>query len=284
SRGNPRQSEYRKQLAAVLRGLDPPQREDAVAAPDAAGDEASRHGMSAEVEALRARLRAHPCHACPDRAEHERWQHRADELLEQAGRLREEVRRATGSLVRQLHRILSVLGDLGYVDDRPAPTEQGLMLAGVYSEVDLLVAESLRRGLLDDLDAEELAGLAALFLYEPRGGEPSTRVVLPTFGLEQATESVLELADELRGLERAAGLRSALRELDAGFVAAAYRWAAGADLDQALGTLELTGGDFVRMIKQIADLLGQLRSVGHEPVAARAHTAVDALRRGIVEA
>ncbi|MFP4310856.1 MAG: DEAD/DEAH box helicase, partial [Nitriliruptoraceae bacterium] len=71
SRGNPRQSEYRKQLAAILRGLDPPQTEDA--APDAAGDESARHGMSAEVEALRARLRAHPCHACPDRAEHERW-------------------------------------------------------------------------------------------------------------------------------------------------------------------------------------------------------------------
>jgi ATP-dependent RNA helicase HelY len=150
--------------------------------------------------------------------------------------------------------------------------------------VDLLVAEALRRGLLDDLEPEELAGLAALFLYEPRGGEPSAQVVLPTFALEEAIESVLDLAEELRARERAAGLRSTLRELDAGFVAAAYRWAAGADLDQALGTLDLTGGDFVRMVKQIADLLGQLRGVGHEPVAGRAHAAVDALRRGIVEA
>jgi ATP-dependent RNA helicase HelY len=109
-------------------------------------------------------------------------------------------------------------------------------------------------------------------------------VVLPTFALEEASESVLALAEELRARERAAGLRSTLRELDAGFVAAAYRWAAGADLDQALGTLALTGGDFVRMIKQTADLLGQLRSVGADPVSGRAHAAVDALRRGIVEA
>jgi ATP-dependent RNA helicase HelY len=285
ARGNPRQGDYRKQVAAMLRGLDPPALEEAAAAPvDAGADDPARHGPTAEVEALRAELRAHPCHRCPDRAEHERWQHRADDLEEEAGRLREEVRRATGSLVRQLHRILRVLTELGYVDQRPAPTDEGLRLAGIYSEVDLLVAESLRRGLLDDLEAEELAGLAALFLYEPRGGEPSTRVVLPTFALEEATESVLDLAEELRARERAAGLRSTLRELDAGFVAAAYRWAAGADLDQALGTLDLTGGDFVRMIKQIADLLGQLRSVGHEPVAARSHEAVDALRRGIVEA
>jgi ATP-dependent RNA helicase HelY len=284
-RGNPRQGDYRKQVATLLRGLDPPALEEpTVARGEAAADDPERHGPTAEVAALRAELRAHPCHRCPDRGEHERWQHRADDLEDEAGRLHEEVRRTTGSLVRQLHRILRVLTELGYVDELPAPTPEGLRLAGIYSEVDLLVAESLRRGLLDDLDGDELAGLAALFLYEPRGGEPSSRVVLPTFALEEATEAVLDLAEELRARERAAGLRSTLRELDAGFVAAAYRWAAGADLDQALGTLELTGGDFVRMIKQIADLLGQLRSVAHEPVAPRAHAAVDALRRGIVEA
>lgn len=284
-RGNPRQGDYRKQVAGMLRGLEPPALQDRDTAPAAAAaDDPSRHGPTPEVEALRVQLRAHPSHRCPDRSEHERWQHRADDLLEQSGRLREEVRRTTGSLVRHLHRILRVLTDLGYVDERPGPTDQGLRLAGIYSEVDLLVAEALRRGLLDDLEVEELAGLAALFLYEPRGGEPSAHVVLPTFALEEATESVLELAEELRTRERAAGLRSTLRELDAGFVAAAYRWAAGADLDQALGTLDLTGGDFVRMVKQIADLLGQLRGVGHEPVSGRASAAVDALRRGIVEA
>ncbi len=285
-RGNPRQGDYRKEIAGVLRGLDPPALDEPEEqrAGTAAADDPERHGPTPEVLALREELRAHPCHRCPDRSEHERWQHRADALLDESSRLREEVRRTTGSLVRHLHRILRVLTDLGYLDERPGPTGQGLTLAGIYSEVDLLVAEALRRGLLDDLDAEELAGVAALFLYEPRGGEPTARVVVPTFALEQATESVLELAEELRAREREAGLRSTLRELDAGFVAAAYRWAAGADLDQALGTLELTGGDFVRMIKQTADLLGQLRGVGHEPVSARAHEAVDALRRGIVEA
>ncbi len=280
-RGNPRQQEYRKDIAGRLRALDPPW-----VAPDDVPPVTpqARAGPSEAVVALRDQLRAHPCHHCPDRTDHERWQHRADELLDQAEGLRSEVRRATGSLVRQLHRILDVLTDLGYVDATPAPTAEGLRLAGVYCEVDLLVAEAVRRGLLDDLTPEELAGIAGLLLYEPRGGEPTAHAVLPTFALEEATEAVLDLAEELRAKERAAGLRTILRELDAGFVAPAYRWAAGADLDTALGTLDITGGDFVRMVKQVADLAGQLRGVAHDPVGPRAHAAVEALRRGIVEA
>ena len=74
------------------------------------------------------------------------------------------------------------------------------------------------------------------------------------------------------------------RELDAGFVASAYRWARGHDLEDAIGDMELTGGDFVRTVKQIADLAGQLRDVGDTQLRAKATRTVDQLRRGIVEA
>jgi ATP-dependent RNA helicase HelY len=276
--GNPRQKDYRKQVAAQLRTLDPPWHEDEI--PDEPPPDT---GPSDEVKQLRTAIREHPCHHCPDRAEHERWQYRADELIEQAEQLRTTIARATGSLVRQLHRILEVLRGLGYVDEQPAPTDDGLRLAGIYSEVDLLVAESLRRGLLNGLDGPELAGLAALFLYEPRGGEPTPDPVLPTVALEDVTEAVLALADELRERLRAAGLRP-LPDLDGGFVAPAWRWASGADLDESLGNLDLTGGDFVRNVKQVADLVGQLRHVGDPALAAAAAAALDGLRRGIVEA
>ena len=285
-KGNPRQKDYRRDVAVTLRTLDPPLH-DHDGDRDHTDDEAEADGLSAEVRRLRGDLRAHPCHACPDRADHERWQHRADQLLDQAETLRAAIKRATGSLVRQLHRILAVLVDLGYLEeaspDAMTPTLEGLRLAGIYSEVDLLVAEALRRGLLDDLDEAELAGIAALFLYEPRGGEPTDQPELPTVAIDDATEAVFDLADELRDREHEAGLRP-MRELDAGFVASAWRWAAGADLDDALGQLDLTGGDFVRNIKQVADLAGQLREVGGPGLRATARATVDALRRGIVEA
>ncbi len=278
-KGNPRQKDYRRAIGDRLRAVDPPpEPAPAEVAPASEDGDASQ-----EIAALRDELRAHPCHHCPDRDEHELWQHRADELIGEADQLRADIRRATGSLVRQLHRILEVLKELGYVDDEPAPTGEGLLLAGIYSEVDLLVAEALRRGLFEDLSASELAGVASLFVYEPRGGEVTLHPELPTVDLHEAVEAILELADELRELERRVGVRP-LRDLDAGFVAAAWRWASGADLDTALGDLDLTGGDFVRNVKQVADLLGQLRTVGGAHLSERANTALDGLRRGIVEA
>jgi ATP-dependent RNA helicase HelY len=287
-KGNPRQKDYRRDVAVALRSLDPPGVDD-LSSRDGDGDghAVAVETLSAEVVELREQVRSHNCHACPDRPEHERWQHRADELFDQVDALRSSIHRATGSLVRQLHRILAVLERLGYVepdDDRgPGPTDEGLRLAGIYSEVDLLVAEAVRRGLLDDLDPAELAGIAGLFLYEPRGGDPTEDPELPTVALEEAVEDVLDLADELRAVERDAGVRP-LRDLDAGFVAAAWRWASGEDLDASLGQLELTGGDFVRNVKQIADLVGQLRTVGGGPLRSLAEEALDGLRRGIVEA
>ncbi len=285
-RGNPRQREYRKELAGRVRTLDPPDLlrwEDQAPLP---ADDEPDHGLSEEVLALREQVRAHPCHHCPDRADHERWQHRHDELDREAQRLRDRIEARTGSLVRQLHRILDVLTRLGYVDEEPAPTDDGLLLAGIYSEVDLLVAEALRRGLLDELDAPELAGIAGLFLYEPRGGDPTEDPELPTLRLYETTEALLDLVEELRGHERRAGVEQ-LRELDAGFVAPAWRWAGGADLDASLGDLEMTGGDFVRNVKQIADLLGQIRETadrgGQEELARTARAALDGLRRGIVD-
>jgi ATP-dependent RNA helicase HelY len=282
-KGNPRQREYRKELAGRLRTLDPPHVEGWV---EEAPEEEEPRGPSEEVLALREELRAHPCHACPDRADHERWQHRYDELEGEATRLRDRIERRTGSLVRQLHRILDVLTRLGYVDEGPAPTDAGLLLAGIYSEVDLLVAEAMRRGLLDDLEPAELAGIAGLFLYEPRGGEVTEDPELPTLRLYETTETLFELVEELRAHERDAGVEQ-LRELDAGFVAPAYRWADGADLDTALGDLDMTGGDFVRNVKQVADLLGQIRETsarrGNDELEQTARTALDGLRRGIVE-
>ncbi|HVM15855.1 MAG TPA: hypothetical protein VM287_16195, partial [Egibacteraceae bacterium] len=61
-----------------------------------------------------------------------------------------------------------------------------------------------------------------------------------------------------------------------------WRWAHGADLDEALGTSELTAGDFVRDTKQTGDLLRQLREATDGPLAATAHQAARSLVRGVI--
>jgi ATP-dependent RNA helicase HelY len=75
------------------------------------------------------------------------------------------------------------------------------------------------------------------------------------------------------------------RQPDAGFAAAAHAWAKGSDLEDVLLDEELTGGDFVRNVKQLIDLLRQVGDVAPSPAtASAARSAADALFRGVVAA
>ena len=59
----------------------------------------------------------------------------------------------------------------------------------------------------------------------------------------------------------------------------------GDDLSTVLEDGELTGGDFVRTVKQCIDLLRQIGDVAPDPAtAATARAAADACSRGVVAA
>ncbi len=76
---------------------------------------------------------------------------------------------------------------------------------------------------------------------------------------------------------------SFLREPDLGFAWAAHAWARGKPLETVLGP-DLTPGDFVRAVKQLMDLLGQIAVAAGagSALASTARAAVDALRHGVV--
>ncbi len=276
--GGPRQAAWRKRVAAAVRQIDGPASAGRPMKVPVDEDTAER------IAELRRQVREHAVHSDPDLAEIEVWARRYDELLADTERLERAVRRHTGSLVRDFDRIIDVLADLGYLTRDPIdpePTEQGLTLAVLYSETDLVLAESLRRGALDGLDAAALAAVASLFVHETRLKEPPPPI-LPTDEIRSAVERVVEVWGDVVAREEAAGLRPT-RSLDAGFVDMAWRWARGADLDEALGYSDMTAGDFVRNVKQVADLLRQLRdALPGTAVGETAREAARALVRGVV--
>ena len=276
--GSPRQPRFRQQVQRLLQDVQPRRRTDASGEDAGAPDRA----VAAEVASLRARLQAHPVHSDPELPELELWARRHDDLRRRTESLERGVRHRTRSLVGKLDRIVRLLQDLGYLDDRPSPTEAGRGLGGLYAETDLVLAEVLRAGLLEPLDAAELAAAASVFTYQSRGRDdgppriPSGRIRTL---VEEAGATWLRVA----GLEEAAGL-PVTRELDAGFVDPVLRWARGFDLDDVLDDSDLTPGDFVRQVKQVADLLRQLRDVAGGTLGDRASAAVRAITRGVVAA
>ncbi len=230
-----------------------------------------------------AELGAHAVAGCPDVRRHVRAAGRADRLEKDRRRLERRIRGRTESLARQFDRVLRVLEAWGYVDDWTL-SETGGQLARLYHESDLLVAEALRAGLFDDLDPAAVAGLASTFTYEARGPGPGPQAWFPSSPVRRRWAELERLAAGLNRAEDEAGL-PLTRRPDAGFFALAYSWAAGEDLGDVIADDEMSGGDFVRNVKQIIDLLRQIRTVALQPATAEAAgAAADRLFRGVVAA
>jgi ATP-dependent RNA helicase HelY len=238
-------------------------------------------GASSERAPAPAPLAVHPVHECPDRDRHLRALGQLDRARRELSDMRREVRSRTESLARRFDRVLRLLEAWGYLDGW-ALTPRGEVLARTYHESDLLVAEAMASGLLDALDPAALAGLVSCFTYERRGPGPAPPAWFPSRLVRSRWSELERLADELRADEEAAGLPGT-RPPDPGFLALAHAWAAGEPLGEVLGDEDVSGGDFVRNIKTLIDLLRQIGEVAPNPDTARAaRQAAEALHRGVV--
>ncbi|HVT70476.1 MAG TPA: hypothetical protein VHF26_22210, partial [Trebonia sp.] len=275
---------------------------------DGAGASASAPSgpaADADIAELRRRLRRHPCHGCPDREQHARYAERYFRQRKEIDDLERQVAGRRHVIARTFDRVCRVLDELGYLDGDTV-TAAGQRLTRLYSELDLLVAECLRRGLWEGLNPAELAACVSAAAFESRRQpEDAGPVRLPKGPVRDVLNAMSRTWSELDQLEQRNGL-SFLREPDAGFVWAAYRWVRGAKLEDVLDSVPgLTPGDFVRSMKQLIDLLDQIAVASRDPVpagsepagnerparesapkdrdvAATARAAIDALRRGVV--
>jgi ATP-dependent RNA helicase HelY len=275
---NGRNPQMRRDLAAHLRERT---RDLRPTGPPSRRDGRAQSGADAEIAELRAQLRRHPCHDCPDREDHARWAERYFKLDRDAATLRRRVENRTNTVARQFDRVCDVLTALSYLDG-DAVTDRGRHLMRLYSEMDLVAAESLRSGLWDELSAAELAAALSVLVYEARRADDSAPPRLPGGRVKDVIAAMVKVWADLDALERDHHL-DFLRQPDLGFAWAAYRWAEGDDLDDVLTVVDLAAGDFVRWMKQLVDLAGQVAdAAGDSPLRRTARQVVDVLKRGVV--
>ncbi|BBY30456.1 DEAD/DEAH box helicase [Mycolicibacterium sediminis] len=292
-----RQPRVRRDVAAALRSaaasLDVPSRRsrrDAEGEPD----------IDPELARLREQVRNHPAHHEPNREERVRVAERYLRIERDNADIEKKVSSATNSLARTFDRILLLLTERGFVaeseDDTcgagdPVVTDDGRLLARIYSESDLLVAECLRQGTWEGLKPAELAAVLSSVLYESRGDTPGAApgVESITTPLRRALSQTRKTCAEIRSDEQRHRLAPS-RETDPGFVVAIHHWATTGDLSAALAASDANGsgsplsaGDFVRWCRQVLDLLDQVRNAAPSaPLRSAAKRAITDIRRGVV--
>ncbi|MDQ1104146.1 DEAD/DEAH box helicase [Nocardioides zeae] len=237
--------------------------------------------VAAEVERLRAEMKAHPCHSCPDRETHARWAERWFKLDREATTLRRRIESRTNTIARQFDRVSDVLKALDYLDGETV-TDRGRALMRIYSELDLVAAEALRLGAWEGLDAPDLAAALSVLVFEARRTDDGRGPRLPSAKVSEAVSLTRRLWADLSVLEKHHKLDQ-LREPDAGFAWAAHAWARGDDLDDILRATGMPAGDFVRVVKQLLDVTDQIAAATTSTTLRRtAREAGDLLNRGIV--
>jgi ATP-dependent RNA helicase HelY len=279
SRFNPKNPKARRDLATSLRIAvphDPPPKERAI---EAAGGEDRR------VEELRQRLRAHPCHQCPDREEHARWAERWWRLKRETSTVQRKVDSRTTSVAKTFERICDVLSDLGYLDESgSATTELGDKLRRLYTEKDLLAAQSLRSGVWSRLDAPSLAAVVSALIHEPRHDDADPSPRMPNGEVAEAISQMSVLWSEINDREAESALPQTGAP-DGGMAWMVHRWASGQSLDVVLRGQDMAAGDFVRRCKQLVDLLDQVAGAAPTPqLRTTARKAVQSVLRGVVAA
>ncbi len=219
--------------------------------------------------------------ACPDLPRHVRAAKRARATERELADLRRQMERHTDSLAAQFETVLRLLEAWGHLDGW-ALTDRGRLLAGVFHECDLLVAEGLAEGLFDDLTPAELAGVVSCLTYEHRSPLPPEPPWYPTPVCRQRVDALTRLARDLNADEEQVDL-PLTREPDPTFFGLAHAWASGMPLERVLEDEDLSPGDFVRNVKQLVDLLRQIAdSTPDRTTRQAAREAAGALFRGVV--
>jgi ATP-dependent RNA helicase HelY len=260
-----------------------------------------------ELASLREAMRKHSAHGLADREAKVRIGERYLRVERDNEQIRNKVSAATNSLARTFDRIVGLLTERGFItlgqersdpgmdgarDGDPRVTDDGRLLARIYSESDLLVAECLRTGVWKGLAPAELAAVLSAMVFETRGSDgptPAHAIDMPTPKVRRALVETRRLSGRLRSDESRHRI-APTREPDEGFVPAVYRWATTGDLAAALAASDVAGGgtplpagDFVRWCRQVLDLLDQVRNAGPEAgLRGTAKRAIDDIRRGVV--
>ncbi len=241
-------------------------------------DNRQRGHMEGELSDLRKSLKSHPCHGCAEREDHARLAERAGRLTRENDGLNTRVENRTHVIAKTFDQICQVLDHLEYINGEK-PTAQGKILTKIYAESDLLLTESIRRGLLDDLNATELLSVVSCMIFESRSQE-NLAPKLPSQKVTSTLTEIISLWAALEKIENDFGVKTQ-REPDAGFCFISFKWASGNSLNSVLKGSDMSVGDFVRSTKQLVDLLNQIAGAS-EKLRPVCKDAVKRIDRGVV--
>ncbi len=218
-----------------------------------------------------AALAAHLCHRCP-------WgsQTRCDQewkglegLERRLAQKSEALETLRSGYWREFLHVVEVLERFGAVKDGKL-LPKGQLIAGLRHDNELLVAETIERGILDDATLAEVAALSSCLVEEARSGDSAVaRLFLKKHPkLKRRLQQMEAVAESVAEAQRKYHLPMPVG-VSTGFMPSVFRWASGDDdwsgiVEDSFGGHE---GDLIRAMRRLIDVLRQLAESPEVPPA-----------------
>ncbi len=216
------------------------------------------------------------------RAEQMKAERRVEVAEGRISTLRDQIAVAEGGLGRSLVAIEEIMEIFECATSWQLST-RGEILQGIFHEMDLLVALCVDKGLLDGVSPAELAGLVSVFTYEHRSRLDPPPPWFPNPACKHKANEMIGYNSEIRREEANRNLPES-RAPDPTIFGQVHGWALGHELGEVLDD-DTPAADFVRNIRQVIDLLGQLADTAtSRHLRTNAIEASRLLDRGLVSA
>lgn len=177
-------------------------------------------------------------------------------------------------------RHLRFLKETGFVDAHDQLTPDGVWASKLRLDQPLLIAEAIRKGGVDDVSPEALAGGLAPFVWD-RTLEKDMRVPgrFDLNDLGNVLDRIFDLIQGIRDLKKRRGFDDP--PLQFWPAAALFMWAKGVPWEQLLTFVSVAEGDLASLIMRTADHLRQVANLQetHPNLADVAKEAVDLILR-----
>lgn len=249
----------------------------------ASGNYAKKFVDEVDVTELKAKLKNHVCHSCPQIQEHLRFGENIERNKKYIKSLQSHLENDYVNLSKKCDQVIDLLAKLDYIittEDKLTLTKWGKFLKQIHSEFDLLIIESLRRNYLNNLSPIQLSCLLSGFVYNPRRDELEIPVNVDEI-IKNNANQILKLSDEIIDIEKRNKITN-IKNPHFGMANIIKQWCNDVNLKRILLKTDIAPGDFVRNVKQIIDLLRQIKRLNIPGITKSADEAILLLDKGVV--
>ncbi|MFQ5840564.1 MAG: hypothetical protein ACE5HK_07565, partial [Candidatus Methylomirabilales bacterium] len=242
--------------------------------------------LKRRVEAQALAQSEFPCHRCPERRRLAKALKRHRKLLDVIQGRTRTLEHLQNSYWEQFLHVTDVLRHYGYLGEDGLSAE-GILLAGLRHDNELLVARVAFSGTLEGLRSHEVMALLSCLVEEPRESEAYfARVLLKRVPhLRRRVRGMEELAEDLIAVQQRHRVFLPV-SIHTTLIAAAYEWATGEEdwVHLVQGHYGGHEGDLIRAFRRLIDLARQLLESPHlpEPLRGALREGVRMVDRGIV--